>query len=112
DPIMWDRARAFDLFGFDYKIECYTPAPQRRYGYFTLPILHGDALIGRLDPKAHRKDGIFEVKSLHLEPGTAITDDLVSGLRDTLQRIGAWHGTPEVVIGQTYPAKLRAGLTR
>jgi uncharacterized protein YcaQ len=112
DPITWDRARALELFGFDYKIECYTPAPKRKYGYFTLPILHGDALVGRLDPKAHRKDGVFEVKSIHLEPDVAITDGLVTGLRETLARIAAWHRTPEVIIGATYPAKLRAGLTK
>jgi uncharacterized protein YcaQ len=110
DPVMWDRARALELFGFDYKIECYTPAPQRKYGYFTLPILHGDELVGRLDPKAHRKEGVFEVKSVHLEPGVRMTSELVSGLRDVLQRMAAWHGTPEVVVGETVPPKLRAGL--
>ena len=98
DPVTWDRARASELFGFDYRIECYTPAPKRQYGYFTLPILHGDALVGRLDPKAHRKLGVFEVKALHLEPGTQITAALVDGLRDTLRRMAAWHGTPEVVV--------------
>jgi uncharacterized protein YcaQ len=106
DPVTRDRARALDLFGFDYRIECYTPAPQRKYGYFTLPILHGDALVGRLDPKAHRKQGIFEVKSIHLEPDVEVTADLVDGLRDTLQRIAAWHKTPEVVVGETNPRSL------
>jgi uncharacterized protein YcaQ len=72
DPIVWDRARASALFGFDYRIECYTPAEKRRYGYFTLPILHNGALVGRLDPKAHRREGLFEVKVLHLEPGLPV----------------------------------------
>ena len=94
----WDRARASELFGFDYRIECYPPAPKRQYGYFTLPILHGDALVGRLDPKAHRKLGVFEVKALHLEPDRRVTAALVDGLRDTLRRVAAWHGTPEVVV--------------
>ena len=69
DPLVWDRARALAMFGFDYRIECYTPAPKRRYGYFTLPILRRGQLIGRLDPKAHRKEGRLEIKALHLEPG-------------------------------------------
>jgi uncharacterized protein YcaQ len=107
DPITWDRARARELFGFDYTIECYTPAPKRKYGYFTLPILHGDALIGRLDPKAHRKEGIFEVKSIFLEPDTPITAELVDGLRDTLQRLAAWHATPELVVRATDPPSLK-----
>jgi uncharacterized protein YcaQ len=110
DPVTWDRARALELFGFDYKIECYTPAPKRKYGYFTLPILHGDALVGRLDPKAHRKEGTFEVKAIHLEEGVRVTADLVDGLRDVLRRMAAWHGTPEVVVRETYPAALKAGL--
>src|SRR3712207_3314333 len=66
DPVVWDRARALELFGFEYRIEVYTPAARRRYGYYSLPILHHGALVGRLDAKAHRKDGIFEVKALHL----------------------------------------------
>lgn len=98
DPLVWDRDRALDLFGFDYRIECYTPAPHRKYGYFTLPILHGDALVGRLDPKAHRKQGLFEVKSLHLEPGVRVTAALIDGLRDALHRCAAWHQTPEVIV--------------
>lgn len=110
DPITWDRARALDLFDFDYRIECYTPAPKRKYGYFTLPILCGDEIVGRLDPKAHRKEGVFEVKSIHLEPNVNITPALASGLRDTVERIAAWHKTPEVLIRETYPAKLKTAL--
>ena len=112
DPITWDRARARELFGFDYTIECYTPAPKRIYGYFTLPILHGDALVGRLDPKAHRKEGVFEVKAIHLEPGVEITADLVDGLRGALERAATWHKTPTLVIRETNPPKLAKALTR
>ncbi|MBZ0285002.1 MAG: winged helix DNA-binding domain-containing protein [Anaerolineae bacterium] len=98
DPLVWDRARALDLFGFDYKIEVYTPAPKRKYGYFTLPILYNNRLIGRLDPKAHRKEGIFEVKSLHLEPGVMVDDSLVAEVKSALQACAAWHKTPQVVV--------------
>jgi uncharacterized protein YcaQ len=98
DPMVSDRARALDLFGFDYRIECYTPAPQRKYGYFTLPVLHQNRLIGRLDPKAHRSDGVFEVKALHLEPGVVVDDELVEGLKTALRECAAWHKTPQVVV--------------
>lgn len=98
DPLVWDRARALNLFNFDYKIEVYTPAPKRKYGYFTLPILYNNALIGRIDPKAHRKEGIFEVKALHLEPGVVVDDVLVAELKRTLQACAAWHKTPQVVV--------------
>jgi uncharacterized protein YcaQ len=103
DPVVWDRQRIRELFGFDYRIECYTPAPKRRYGYFTLPILHRGALIGRLDPKAHRKDGIFEVKALYIEPGVDPDEDLALELAAALRSCAAWHGTPDVVIRQCDP---------
>jgi len=103
DPLVWDRARALDLFNFDYKIEVYTPAPKRKYGYFTLPILYNNALIGRIDPKAHRKEGIFEVKALHLEPGVKVDDGLVTELKSALRACAAWHKTPQVVV--RYAAK-------
>ncbi len=98
DPLVWDRKRALELFNFDYKIEVYTPAPKRKYGYFTLPILYNNALIGRIDPKAHRKEGIFEVKALHLEPGVKVDDALVAELKSALQACAAWHKTPQVVV--------------
>ena len=98
DPIVWDRSRALDLFSFDYKIEVYTPAPKRKYGYFTLPILYNNRLIGRLDPKAHRKEGIFEVRALHLEPGVMVDDALVAELKTTLQACAEWHKTPQVIV--------------
>jgi uncharacterized protein YcaQ len=114
DPLVWDRARALELFGFDYRIECYTPAAKRRYGYFTLPILHRGKLIGRLDPKAHRAQGLFEVKALHLEPGVRATKSMMSDLADALHRLAEWHKTPEIIIGQSDPpaaaARLKAAL--
>ena len=106
DPIVSDRKRLKELFGFDYNIECYTPAAKRRYGYFTLPILHRGALVGRLDPKAHRASGLFEVKSLYLEDGVQPDDDLLEGLGTVLRRLAAWHGTPQVVIRHSEPAGL------
>ena len=98
DPLVWDRARALDLFNFDYKIEVYTPAPRRKYGYFTLPILHNNALIGRLDPKAHRKEGIFEVRALHFEPGVKVDEALVTELKAALRACAEWHKTPQVIV--------------
>jgi uncharacterized protein YcaQ len=112
DPIVSDRARALALFDFDYRIECYTPAAQRRYGYFTLPILWRDRLIGRLDPKAYRREGIFEVKSLHIEPGVEVDDGMIDGLAAMLRDCAAWHGTPEVVIRRASLPQLTEELNR
>jgi uncharacterized protein YcaQ len=106
DPVVWDRARALELFGFEYRIEVYTPAPRRRYGYYSLPILHRGELVGRLDAKAHRRERLFEVRALHLEPSVPATGDLVLGLAGTLRECAEWHGTPEIVVGRSDPLEL------
>ncbi|MCC7439123.1 MAG: YcaQ family DNA glycosylase [Armatimonadetes bacterium] len=112
DPLVWDRERALAMFNFDYRIECYTPAAKRKYGYFTLPMLWRGNIIGRLDPKAHRKQGIFEVKSLHLEPGIAITPELISDVATAIGECARWHATPEVTITASNPPRLAAMLMR
>jgi uncharacterized protein len=98
DRLVWDRARTLDAFDFDFPIEFYFPAHKRKYGYFSLPILYRNRLIGRLDPKAQRKEGVFEVKSLHLEPGVVVDDTLVARLKSTLRECAVWHQTPQVVV--------------
>ncbi len=110
DPVVWHRARAEELFGFAYRIETYTPAARRRYGYFSLPILHRDALVGRLDPKAHRREGRFEVRALHLEPGVSMTEDLICGLAGALRDCAEWHGTPDVLVVASDPPDLADAL--
>jgi uncharacterized protein len=62
---VFDRVRAQVLFGFEYVLEMYKPAAKRRWGYFALPILHGDRLIGKLDAKADRKAGVLRVFAVH-----------------------------------------------
>lgn len=106
DPVVWDRARALELFGFDYRIECYTPAPKRRFGYFVLPILHRGRLVGRLDAKAHRGQGTFEVKAVFLEPGVRVGKSLVADLARAVRESAEWHGCPRVVITRAEPAAL------
>jgi uncharacterized protein YcaQ len=110
DPLVSDRARVEELFGFFYRIEVYTPSHKRQFGYFTLPILHRGALIGRLDPKAHRAAGLFEVRALHLEPDVAVTDTLIEDLAATLRACAAWHGTPQVAVRQSDPPEVAARL--
>ncbi|MNB92502.1 hypothetical protein D3C75_396060 [compost metagenome] len=107
DPLVWDRKRASELFGFDYRIECYTPAPKRQYGYFVLPLLHRGKLVGRMDAKAHRKEGVFEVKSLYLEAGVRVTRTLAQDLGKALQKLADWHQTPTLKLG-AIPAPLLA----
>jgi uncharacterized protein YcaQ len=101
DPLVSSRGRTLEAFDFDFPIEFYFPAAKRKYGYFSLPILYNNRLIGRLDPKAHRKEGIFEVKSIHLEPGVVLNDALVEAVQTTLKACAEWHKTPQVIIRDT-----------
>jgi uncharacterized protein len=112
DPLVWDRARARTMFDFDYSIECYTPAPKRRYGYYVLPILRRGDLVGRLDAKAHRAEGELEVKALYLEPGVRASDALAADLAAALREVAEWHETPAVLVRRTEPASFKAQLAR
>ncbi|MCQ4165346.1 winged helix-turn-helix domain-containing protein [Tahibacter harae] len=112
DPVVWDRDRAAALFGFDYRIECYTPEPKRRYGYFVLPILQRGRLAGRLDAKAHRKEGVFEVKAIFLEEGVEPDEQLLQDVAEAIRRCAGWHGTPTVKLGRSEPRGLAAKLRK
>ncbi|WP_422507991.1 winged helix-turn-helix domain-containing protein [Stenotrophomonas sp. GZD-301] len=91
DNLIIHRDRLSALFGFDYRIECYTPANKRAFGYFCLPVLHGDVLVARIDCKAHRKEGRLEVISTHWE-ATADREPVLPRLADALQRFATFNG--------------------
>jgi uncharacterized protein YcaQ len=69
DRLIHDRDRAEALWDFHYRLEMYVPKPKREYGYYVLPILRGDRLIGRIDPAFDRKAGVLKVNSVHWEAG-------------------------------------------
>jgi uncharacterized protein len=106
DPLVWDRARLREMFEFDYSIECYLPAGKRKYGYYVLPILHRGRLIGRLDAKAHRAEGLFEVKALFLEEQVEPTPRMLEELAQAIADLAAWHGTPKIRLGRCRPAAM------
>jgi uncharacterized protein YcaQ len=110
DPVVWDRARLLDLWGFHYRIEVYTPAAKRRYGYFTLPILHRGRLVGRLDPKAHRAQGVLEIRQIHLEADVEPCSELIEGLSGALRSFASWQDLARVDIGHTDPPGLAGAL--
>lgn len=68
DPILRDRRRSLRLFGFDYRFEAFVPAAKRQYGYYVMPLLEGDRLVGRMDPKFHRDRGELAVRAVWWEP--------------------------------------------
>ena len=65
DRLIHDRKRTLELFVFDYSLEMYKPAAQRRWGYYALPILHGERLVGKLDATADRAAGVLRVNAIH-----------------------------------------------
>jgi uncharacterized protein YcaQ len=107
DPLTWDRQRLRQLFGMNFMIQSYTPATDRTFGYFPLPILHRGSLIGRLDAKAHRKDKRFEIKGFYLEPEINPDNEMMSEVIAAVKSCAAWHKTPEVVAGNDIPRDLR-----
>lgn len=86
DPVIRDRKRALRLFGFDYRFEAFVPAPQRAYGYYVLPILEGERLVGRLDPKLHRDRGVLDIQRLWWEPGIRPTAARRAALEEAVDR--------------------------
>ncbi|EPY7402526.1 TPA: winged helix-turn-helix domain-containing protein [Klebsiella pneumoniae] len=97
DPVVWDRKRAEQLFNFSYRLECYTPAPKRQYGYFVLPLLHQGKLVGRMDSKIHRKSRELEIFALWLEEGVKITRGLEQGLRRAINDFAHWQSAERIL---------------
>ncbi|WP_238439566.1 winged helix-turn-helix domain-containing protein [Microbacterium sp. JZ31] len=96
DPVVWFRERAERLFGFDYRIEIYTPAPRRRFGYYSLPVLVDDRIVGRVDLKADRPAATLRVQSAWWEAGVpAITAERVAV---ALREAAAWQGLAHISI--------------
>ena len=91
DRLIHDRNRAEALFGFHYRLEMYVPKAKRRYGYYVLPILRGDRLIGRIDPVLDRKTGVLTVNSVHWEPGVKPVS-----LERTLRSLAAFLGAGSI----------------
>lgn len=95
DPVVWERDRAERLFGFFYRIEIYVPEPDRVYGYYVLPFLMGDTLVGRVDLKSDRKNSVLVVRGAYHEPG-ADPDEVAARLAPELEAMSRWLGLGDV----------------
>jgi hypothetical protein len=97
DPLIRDRNRLRRLFNFDYRIEIFVPEAKRTYGYYIFPLLQGDRLIGRIDMKARRDDGVLAVMGLWLEPGVRFTNGREAKLRAEVRRHAKFIGMGAVL---------------
>jgi uncharacterized protein len=108
DSLIWHRPRTARLFGFEHRLEAYTPAPKRIHGYYTMPVLAGGRLIGRVDPKRSGSTLVARQVSL-VEAPTSAT---VEGVAAALKEAASWVGCTSVAVEQATPAALGQCLAR
>ncbi len=87
---MHDRVRAADLFEYEYQLEMYKPVASRRWGYYALPILYGDRLVGKLDATADRKAGVLAVSAVHQD--VPFTSDVTAAVEAEIASLAGWLG--------------------
>ncbi|HVF19178.1 MAG TPA: crosslink repair DNA glycosylase YcaQ family protein [Mycobacteriales bacterium] len=99
DNLVADRRRTEELWGFRFRLEIYTPKAKREYGYFVLPLLHGESLVGRVDASVDRRRGTLQLHTVHVEPGVRPTKALGSALARNAQDLARFVGATGVEVG-------------
>jgi uncharacterized protein YcaQ len=90
DRLLYDRRRAEELFDFEYVLEMYKPAAKRRWGYFALPVLHEDRLVGKVDAAADRKASVLRVNAIHQD--VKFTRTMAKAVHTELEALASWLG--------------------
>ncbi len=91
DSLFWAKGRDKEFFSFTQTLECYKPKNMRKWGYFCLPVLHKDRLVGRFDPKLDRRSRTLHIRAFHLEPGVNPEEELVSGTANAMKDFLSFH---------------------
>lgn len=112
DNLFWARGRDKLFWGFNHVLEAYKPQTIRQWGYYCLPILHRDRLVGRFDPKLERKAGVLRLKALYLEPFVELEEDLLQGIAAALHDFLAFHQARDLIIERSEPALFSEELFR
>lgn len=112
DNLIIQRDQLKRIFDFDYALECYLPAAKKSFGYFTLPILWGNNFVGKIDPKADRKNKTLIINNLIIEQSEADSDDFLSSLAERLAELTRFNQCERVRISKLSPVKLRPVLNR
>lgn len=111
DNLICDRDRTEELFDFYFRIEIYVPAAKREYGYYVLPILHGDGLIGRIDPKMDRKKKRLDVYNVYAEPDAPKSVKTGRAVAQAIEELAAFLGAEQIAYGENVPDFWRGALS-
>jgi uncharacterized protein YcaQ len=110
DNLIYERDRTELLFGFRFRTEIYVPKSKRQYGYYLLPILHGDELVGRVDAAMDRRQGVLRLHAVHAEPGAPMTLRVGRAIGRAVEDLAAFLGTATVELVGPVPDPWRRGL--
>ncbi|MBX3000585.1 MAG: YcaQ family DNA glycosylase [Caldilineaceae bacterium] len=110
DNLICDRQRTESLFNFNYRIEIYVPKEKRQYGYYVLPILHGERFIGRMDSQLNRKTGIYQIYAIYPESEDYVTTEAGAAIAHSLRELMIFIGAKSLALGEQIPAPWRAAI--
>jgi uncharacterized protein len=110
DNLIYDRVRTSYFFWFKVIFEAYVPKDKRIYGYYVLPILHGDKLVGRIDPEMDRINKVLRVNSIHLEKGVGETSELTEAVSDSIKELATFLGAERIGTGDRVGSKWKRTL--
>ncbi|HEY7093835.1 MAG TPA: crosslink repair DNA glycosylase YcaQ family protein [Ktedonobacterales bacterium] len=110
DNLIWDRLRARQLFGHEVVFEAYVVPEKRRYGYYSLAILHRGQIVGRLDPKMDRATQQLLIRGVYLELGATVDAVLLDGLAETLRDLARFLGATSITVERSEPSSLATKL--
>jgi len=96
DNLICDRARTKQVFGFDYTVEIYVPPAKRKYGYYVLPILHGDRFVGRIDPKMERERSVLTINAVYAEPGAPNSRIVSRAAAKAIEELAVFLGAKDI----------------
>ena len=110
DNLICDRERTQQFFDFHYRIEIYVPKAKRQYGYYVLPLLHGDRFIGRMDSQIDRKAGIYHIHALHPEQDAPSDAQSRAAAAESLLELAQFNGAARIELGERIPAIWRSAM--
>ncbi|TMI99727.1 MAG: hypothetical protein E6H01_10805 [Bacillati bacterium ANGP1] len=105
DNLIHDRERTAHLFDFDFRLEIYVPRARRRHGYFVMPILHEDRLIGRVDPEVDRARNVLVINTVYAEPGAPATRSVVTAIKRAVEDLAAFLGVRGIEFSGRLPGR-------